>query len=388
MDINEVLKAPEYAFLKGPRLGKNILLLTYGGSHSYGTNGPQSDIDIRGIVGPTREDILGCGFLREAMEKNDPNLIWGPAGFEQYNDGATDTIIYGLDKIVKLLYKCNPNTIEILGCRPEDYAEISEAGQLLLDNRKLFLSKLAYDSFSGYSRAQFYRLKNALARDSMPLAEKQFYMIDVIKRTYTHLHEAYPSFDVNAIKFIVTDNQGNPLTIDNEVINLDDIVFYYKGKHVASCKAKEHELDLENTQLLVKVSMEHGMSMKDFSGVYNEISAIAKDFSTHVGHRNRKKDEYHLNKHAMHLVRLYLMCFDILENHEIVTYRGKDLDLLMKVKNGYYMQPNGNYRPEFYQMIDDFDKKLQRLRDESTLPDRPDPKKIEELVMAIKAKML
>lgn len=388
MNINEVLKAPEYDFLKGPRLGKNILLLTYGGSHSYGTNGPQSDIDIRGIVAPTREDILGCGFLRESMEKNNPNLIWGPAGFEQYNDSATDTIIYSLDKIVKLLYKCNPNTIEILGCRPEDYAEISEAGQLLLDNRKLFLSKLAYDSFSGYSRAQFYRLKNALARDSMPLAEKQFYMIDVIKRTYTHLQEAYPSFDVNAIEFIVTDNEGNPLTIDNDVINLDDIVFFYKGKHVYSCKAKEHELDLENTQLLVKISMDHGMTMKDFSGVYNEVSAIAKDFTTHVGHRNRKKDEYHLNKHAMHLVRLYLMCFDILEKHEIVTYRKEDLDLLLKIKDGYYMQPNGNYRPEFYQMIDEFDKKLKRLRDESTLPDRPDPKKIEDLVMAIKAKLL
>ena len=55
MDINKVLELPEYSFIKTEkRLGKNIMLLTFGGSHSYGTNGPTSDIDIRGITAPTK----------------------------------------------------------------------------------------------------------------------------------------------------------------------------------------------------------------------------------------------------------------------------------------------------------------------------------------------
>ena len=46
---------------------------------------------------------------------------------------------------------------------------------------------------------------------------------------------------------------------------------------------------------------------------------------------NRKKDENHLHKHAMHLIRLYLTGIDILEGRGVVTYREKDLPLLKKI---------------------------------------------------------
>lgn len=36
-------------------------------------------------------------------------------------------------------------------------------------------------------------------------------------------------------------------------------------------------------------------------------------------------------ENAMHLIRLYLMCLDILEREEIVTLREKDHDLLMDI---------------------------------------------------------
>ena len=130
------------------------------------------------------------------------------------------------------------------------------------------------------------------------------------------------------------------------------------------------------------------MHPKDVAGVYNEISAVLKDFSEHIGHRNQKKDDYHLNKHAMHLVRLYLMCFDILEKHEIVTYREDDLELLLKIKDGYYQQEDGNYRPEFYQLVDDFERKLKELSKTTTLPDRPDEKAVQDLAMRIKQAIL
>ncbi len=42
-----------------------------------------------------------------------------------------------------------------------------------------------------------------------------------------------------------------------------------------------------------------------------------------LNHRNHKKDEEHLNKHAMHLIRLYLTCIDLLENGVFSTYREK-----------------------------------------------------------------
>ena len=48
--------------------------------------------------------------------------------------------------------------------------------------------------------------------------------------------------------------------------------------------------------------------------------AITRNYDK-IHHRNKKKDDAHLNKHAMHLVRLYLMCLDILEREEIVTVK-------------------------------------------------------------------
>lgn len=51
MNIQEVLSRPEYQFIQtNPHLGGSMLFVTFGGSHSYGTNVEGSDIDIRGCA--------------------------------------------------------------------------------------------------------------------------------------------------------------------------------------------------------------------------------------------------------------------------------------------------------------------------------------------------
>ena len=105
LDMNwELLANKDYAFLtESPLLGNNILLLTLGGSHAYGTNVETSDIDVRGITYNPVDSLLG-------------NKV-----FEQYEDETTDTVVYGLNKMFRLLLECNPNTIEQLGSKPEHY---------------------------------------------------------------------------------------------------------------------------------------------------------------------------------------------------------------------------------------------------------------------------
>ena len=84
LDMNwELLANKDYAFLtESPLLGNNILLLTLGGSHAYGTNVKTSDIDVRGITYNPVDSLLG-------------NRV-----FEQYEDEATDTVVYGLSRIL------------------------------------------------------------------------------------------------------------------------------------------------------------------------------------------------------------------------------------------------------------------------------------------------
>ncbi len=114
---------------------------------------------------------------------------------------------------------------------------------------------------------------------------------------------------------------------------------------------------------------------------------IVKDYAKLNG-RNNKKDDAHLNKHAMHLIRLYLMCIDILEKQEINTYREKEHDLLMDIRNGKYQKEDGTFQSEFFEMVDVYQNKMEQAIKHTTLPQKPNDKEVEELVMSINEKVI
>ena len=57
--IREKVASSEYDFLRtNEHLGKNIILLTLGGSHAYGTYTESSDLAVRGCALNTRMQVL------------------------------------------------------------------------------------------------------------------------------------------------------------------------------------------------------------------------------------------------------------------------------------------------------------------------------------------
>ena len=117
------------------------------------------------------------------------------------------------------------------------------------------------------------------------------------------------------------------------------------------------------------------------------MNNIVKDYGK-LGKRNKKKDDEHLNKHAMHLVRLYLTCFDLLEKGDIITYRENDIPMLMEIRNGKYQKEDGSYDPVFFEMIDEMERRLQYAAQNTVLPDKPDYKQIEEFVISVNERRL
>ena len=125
MNFKDAIKQPEYEFLHNPsKIRGSLCYLTVSGSYAYGTNNENSDLDIRGI----------------AIENRDELLLG--RGMEQYEDKATDTVVFGLQKFVSICRGCNPNALEMLGTRPEHVLFMDDVGKLLRDNIELFLSKV------------------------------------------------------------------------------------------------------------------------------------------------------------------------------------------------------------------------------------------------------
>ena len=327
MDFRVLMNAKEYDFLRtNPRLGERIMLLGIGGSYAYGTNREGSDIDFRGVTLQLPSDLIGM------------------TEFEQYEDDGTDTVIYGFNKLVRLLLDCNPNTCEMLGLDEDQYLIKSKLGQELIDQTPLFLSKRAIKSFGGYADMQLRRLQNAIARDTLPQEEKE-------KHIYKSVMHALEDFN---LRHGGTGAEGIRLYVD---------------------KAVNPELE---TEIFVDANYQH-YPLRDYSELWGTMRTVVRDYDK-IGKRNKKKDDNHLNKHAMHLVRLFMMAIDILEKGEIRTHRTDDLPLLLSIRRGDFMEADGTYSKVFYEMLEEYERKLDEAAARTKLPDEPDLVKVAEFV--------
>lgn len=305
------------------------MLLGLGGSYAYGTNNEGSDIDFRGVTLMMPSDLLGL------------------TKFEQYEDAKTDTVIYGFNKMVKLLLECNPNACEMLGLDEEQYLIKSELGQELINNSRLFLSKRAVKSFGGYAGAQLRRLQNAIARDTLSQSGREKHILRSVMNVLDDFNRRYAGKENGSIRLYI-DRAENP------------------------------EL---KTEIFADVSYRH-FPLRDYTNLWGTMRSVVREYDK-IGRRNKKKDEDHLNKHAMHLIRLFMMAIDILEKGEIRTHREGDLPTLLAIRRGDYMLPDGTFSPEFYEMLEEYEHRLDEAAAKTELPDGPDMKKVEAFVERI-----
>ena len=313
--LRQVLDQPAYDFMRTNPDLKNVIFLAVSGSRAYGTSNDNSDLDLRGV----------------AIE--DMKYLLGLETFEQFEERETDTVIYGLKKFVRLLINANPNTLELLGLDDDCIVHITDKGQLLRDNVGLFLTKRAVSSFGNYALAQLRRLQNALCHDSYSDAQQEKHLRNTLNAQLDNFRTHYTTFPSGALNISTSENRG--LILDVEL--------------------KDYP-------------------MVDFVGIYSELTSIVKVYNK-LNHRNNKKDDRSLYKHAMHLTRLLMTGIDILNGKGIITKRRNEQALLLDIRNGKFPFE------EVFKLADDYQAKFGEAAKHTKLPNEPDISVIDDFLI-------
>ena len=322
--LNALLTKEAYEPIRTNHKLDYLQYIVIGGSHSYGTATSNSDLDIRGwYYVNSIDDLLGLNNERES----------------QVESSSTDTTFYSFHKFIKLAINCNPNIIELLGVANHHVMYITHDARYIRDNAEMFLSKRAFVTFAGYATQQLRRLENALARDSYPQEDKERHILRSLEAESLASTDAYALFNKeNSMKLYLADSDKDG---------------YEQEIHI--------DLNLK------------GVPLRDFVSLRNQFANQLRNYGK-LRNRNKKKDDDHLYKHAMHLIRLYYTGIDILKEHRIVTYREKEHDLLMSIRN------QDVPLSKVFELQSKLEVELQKARDESTLPDYPNLEKINTMV--------
>jgi predicted nucleotidyltransferase len=144
-------------------LPDNCSYITIMGSNAYGVSSDNSDNDVYGFCLPPREmvfphlagEIQGFGTQTERFEQYQQHHVNQPGTEKQW-----DFTIYSIVKYFHLCMGCNPNMIDSLFTPRRCVLHATAVGNLVRDNRKMFLHKGAWHSFKGYAYAQMSKIEN------------------------------------------------------------------------------------------------------------------------------------------------------------------------------------------------------------------------------------
>ena len=145
---------------------------------------------------------------------------------------------------------------------------------------------------------------------------------------------------------------------------------------------KEYE-----SEIFMDIKLAH-YPLRDWTGLWNEMKSIVNSYRQ-IGKRNENAISHDkLGKHMAHLIRLYMMCIDILEKEEIITYRTKEHALLMEIRNGAYLDQNRQPTEDFYDILNEYEKRFEYAKKHTSLPDVPDYKRIDTFRMEVNERIV
>lgn len=363
-------------------LDSHTCLLTIAGSRAYGTNKPDSDIDLKGVCIAPKKHYIGVFSKFEQAD--------APSHMEQFRQYLTpdevniantiklEGVVYDLKKFLSLAALGNPNILDILFCRDEEIRKIDTRGRMLRAHRELFLSQKLKHTFSGYAQSQLKRInthkrwlldppKAQPIRADYGLLERTLIPNDQLAAANAAIRKKLDSWEPD----YSTMDEASKILLQEQIINyLSELSIGAEEKFHAAGKLIGLE---DNLISILEQERKYGVALNEW-----------RQYQTWLTTRNKERFElentygYDL-KHASHLVRLLRMGYEVLLTGKLTVYRENDHKELMEIRNGGWSYD----KLITYAQDTQFDLDELYKAGSSPLPFSPDYKKIDELCLVL-----
>jgi uncharacterized protein len=336
-----------------------IILECISGSKAYGLDTPSSDTDIKGVFILSKEDFYGLNYIA------------------QINNESNDIVFYEFSRFMELLSQNNPNILELLNT-PES-AIIYKHPFLEEIKSELILSKLCSNTFGKFALSQIKKAKGLKKKIVNPVSEERKSVLSFCFVNYEQ--GAIPLQKYLELKGWKQENCGLV-----NIQHMKDVYgLYYGDKLDFNGIIRSND---SNDVCLSSIPKGH----KQKALLYfnrNGYSTYCKEYREYwdwVDKRNETRYENTQShgknydaKNMMHVFRLLDMAIEIGKEKKVNVKR-PNRDFLLEIKAGKYEYD------DLLKMAEERQNEMELVFKDSTLPDQPDIKLINDLAYRLRDK--
>lgn len=336
-----------------------IFLEAVSGSQAYGLALPTSDLDLKGIF-----------VLSEAA-------FFGLNPVTQVANESNDEVYYELGRFFELLLKNNPTIIELLAT-PEDCVRVKHP---LYDRIKpeLFLSKLCKDTFAGYAMTQVKKARGLNKKIVNPMEKERKTILEFCY--ILHHQGSVPVREWLADRELQQEQCGLV-----KIPHARDLYgLYYDEEAKLGFRGL---LRKENANDVLLSSIPKGLEPAGYLSFnkdgYQSYCRDYKHYWEWVEKRNDARYQTTMDhgknydsKNMMHTFRLLDMAAEIAQEKKVIVRR-PNREFLLKIRFGEF---------EYDDLVQQAEEKIERIHElyeKSDLPERPDLKLGEKMLVEIR----
>lgn len=373
------------------------------GSHLYGLNNEDSDVDTSGVYACTKDELFGCFGYRP-----------------QVTDARHDNTWFEIGELIRLLLKSNPTVMESLFVpNNKVLGKVHPLMQMVLDNREQFISKQCFNPFFGYAKSQIEKARGLNKKIVNPITERltPFDFIYTFKGqgstkfrdwlSNRNLHQEYCGLvnvpNMHDIYGVYYDFGAHIAAYDdwrNDKQFLAYACEYYSDESITATKSRLNAMTPIGYRGVINVEADgnelrlSSIDDKDTRPIcfisynqsgYSSHCRLYAEYQTWVKERNPKRYESNLDKNydsknMMHCFRLMHMAGEIAEGKGMILQRTWDRQFLMDVRN---------HKFEYEEIIERLEKekeKMNQLMELSTIREEIDTDFVNQLMIDIRKK--